>query len=513
MPFVDNIVFWRGTNSALIFTQQFGRWIRWDLVKFYDYVWWIKNLVWINNLIREIKKISTSPEEKITVQVENIFTEKEQYNEKFNSYEINIYDIIWHLQEHKESQNLSIANKTQIIMLYQQGILQKQHLKKREYKTFAEHFNTYLSSKYTFRLSPTWSLLKKILWIQEHITNTKDVVDVLEWKKITPKRKATLTEIQNLYRTEKIDISCLSRGKYHIFLYNFETLYWENIHIKLPRTWHDFTQVLGLQRHERTKQHVKIVLEWETISTPKELTIGTKEKAQFYYSKWIIQEEFLTSKKWNILQKDIAENYNIAFPKSFEWLMHLLLWKKEIEKIKAQNQKVPREKELALHLLSWKQYCEFQKKRLATKDDILSIKDELVNHLTDRKLKSFIKENYKRFHFEIPCSMNGLISAVWWDNNVSSSAKYFIHLLNGWWVYEPFEKPKATKEDIIQLIDSWEINKYDFSKWGWDDKIKLLEKKNLPFEIPKLDSLAYIITWVSKWWKKGKDYLWKKINQ
>lgn len=56
LPVVENIVFWRGTDSARIFLQQFGRWLRWDgVVQYYDYVGGIKNFAWIGNIYQEYR--------------------------------------------------------------------------------------------------------------------------------------------------------------------------------------------------------------------------------------------------------------------------------------------------------------------------------------------------------------------------------------------------------------------------------------------------------------------------
>jgi superfamily II DNA or RNA helicase len=58
LPTVSNIVFWRGTNTARIYLQQFGRWLRGDgLVRYYDYVGGMKNFVWIGNIFDELKKV------------------------------------------------------------------------------------------------------------------------------------------------------------------------------------------------------------------------------------------------------------------------------------------------------------------------------------------------------------------------------------------------------------------------------------------------------------------------
>ena len=54
LPTVENIVFWRGTDMARIYLQQFGRWLRWDgVVRYYDYVGGMQNFAWIGNIYAE----------------------------------------------------------------------------------------------------------------------------------------------------------------------------------------------------------------------------------------------------------------------------------------------------------------------------------------------------------------------------------------------------------------------------------------------------------------------------
>ena len=63
LPKVQNVVFWRWTDSETIFFQQFGRGLRWDeLVKYFDYVWWIKNFAWINHIYQKYNKIKWESE-------------------------------------------------------------------------------------------------------------------------------------------------------------------------------------------------------------------------------------------------------------------------------------------------------------------------------------------------------------------------------------------------------------------------------------------------------------------
>jgi uncharacterized protein YgiM (DUF1202 family) len=59
LPVVSNVVFWRWTDVARIYLQQFGRWLRWRwLVRYYDYVWWMQNFAWVWWIYEKYKEIN-----------------------------------------------------------------------------------------------------------------------------------------------------------------------------------------------------------------------------------------------------------------------------------------------------------------------------------------------------------------------------------------------------------------------------------------------------------------------
>lgn len=513
MPFVDNIVFWRGTNSALLFTQQFGRWLRGKFVKFYDYVWGIKNIVWINNLVQEIRGIwekEKELEEIIEVHIDKKEEKIKKHKNTFESWEIDIYEVVWEIQEIKKNLRYPIANKEEIMMIYKNQELQDTNLSKANYKKFAKYFNRVLVWKYRFKLPQTRSIFKQILGIKENIINRDDIKKVLLWEKIERLRIATLQEIKVLFHNKQLNTDLLTRRKYAQYVKEFDRKYSQKLWMQLPRTWHAFNLVLSIDKNHRNKKNILKVLSGEKIEISKDIKIGNKKDAQILYEKWIIQSDFLTSKKWWIHQEEIEKTYRIRLPRSFEWFMYLLLWKEEWEKIKKRWEKIPRQKKLAIHLLLGKTLKEQEIKRWANKEDIISIKESIKNYLSDKKLKLFIKENAHKYDFEIPRSMNGLISVMGWDNTLSSWAKYFEHLCNGWWVYEAFEIPKATIADISKLVKNWEIDIHDLSRTGWKLKYAYLKERKFTFQIPGYESLVYIITGFSKrkkWGKRGKQHL------
>ncbi|MDD5769944.1 MAG: DEAD/DEAH box helicase family protein [Candidatus Gracilibacteria bacterium] len=58
LPVVSNIVFWRGTDVARIYLQQFGRGLRGNgLVRYYDYVGGMQNFAWIGGIYENYKGI------------------------------------------------------------------------------------------------------------------------------------------------------------------------------------------------------------------------------------------------------------------------------------------------------------------------------------------------------------------------------------------------------------------------------------------------------------------------
>ena len=509
MPFVDNVIFMRGTSSPIVFMQQFGRWLRWDFVKFYDYAWGIKNLVWIDELIQEVKEHS----EKHNIQVKINKADITPSTGTLKWWKINIYNILWKLQEIKESMNLEIAKKEQIMMLYQNEEIQDRNLSKRDYLKFAQFFNAHKANKYKFRLPQTWSGFKKVLWIQDIITHKNDIITVLNWSELISLRKATLEELQVLYNSHKLNISSLTRARYNSYVIDFDRQYNEKNGFRLQRTWHEFNQILWLEKHQRTKKNIEIILEWKQIRVSKNLKIWNKQTAIKYFKKGIIKETSLSTRKWKAQQQEILSKYNIQFPQSLEWFICLLLWPREVQKIKNSWKKIPRNKAIIVHLLLWKNIQSLIQKDQATKKQLIDIKDTLIPNLTDKKLKSFIKETASLYSFRIPHSLNGIISVLWWDKKISSWAEYIIHLLNGWWANEDFRKPKATIDDIAKLLKKWEINIYDLSRIGWNRKYQYLKQNEYHFTLPKYNSLIYIITGMAKWGKTGKEYLFEILEK
>jgi superfamily II DNA or RNA helicase len=509
MPFVDNVIFMRGTSSPIVFMQQFGRWLRWDFVKFYDYAWGIKNLVWIDGLIQEVKELSDA--NNIHVKINETDITPEIGTLKW--WKINIYDILWKLQEIKESMTLEVAKKEQIMMLYKNEEIQDKELSKRDYLKFAQFFNTHKANKYKFRLPQTWTWFKNILWIQEKITHKNDIITVLTWGELLSLRKATIEELQILYNTGKLDITRLTRAKYNDFIIEFDKQYSETYGFMLQRSWYEFNTLLWLEKHKRTRKNIQTILEWKQIRVSKNIKKWNKETAIKYFKKGIIKEYFLSTRKWKAQQQEILEKYNIQFPQSLEWFICLLLWSREVQKIKNSWKKIPRNKAIIIHLLLWKDIQNLIKKELATKKQLIDIKESLIQNLTGRRLKNFIKENASNYNFRIPHSLNGIISVLWWNKSISSWAEYIIHLLNGWWANENFRKPKATIDDIAKLLKKWEINIYDLSRIGWNRKYQYLKQREYHFTLPKYNSLIFIITGISKWGRTGKEYLFEILEK
>lgn len=101
MPKTNNIVFWRHTDSALIFFQQLGRGLRGDEVNIYDYIGGIKNLVWINQVNDEIDDFvemrhqegENIEKKHMKISVDNLNTEPEQQAEgDFDAVKIEYVD-------------------------------------------------------------------------------------------------------------------------------------------------------------------------------------------------------------------------------------------------------------------------------------------------------------------------------------------------------------------------------------------------------------------------------------
>lgn len=109
LPIVKNVVFWRWTDSGTVFLQQFWRWLRWnETVKYYDYVWWIKNFTWISGIHEEYWRYIKSDtnwnwisenkkRNKFTLlswnDIDNKIWLESNYNEKLIQHNINLWDL------------------------------------------------------------------------------------------------------------------------------------------------------------------------------------------------------------------------------------------------------------------------------------------------------------------------------------------------------------------------------------------------------------------------------------
>ena len=79
LPTISNVIFYRMTDSPKIYFQQLWRWLRgkWEL-KYYDYVWVLKNIQWVWNIYEEYKEELEKNKEKKSK--ENL--EKKNFNSK-----------------------------------------------------------------------------------------------------------------------------------------------------------------------------------------------------------------------------------------------------------------------------------------------------------------------------------------------------------------------------------------------------------------------------------------------
>ncbi len=62
LPATKNVVFWRDVKSPTVFQQQFGRGMRGDKVRFFDYTGVLRNMAWVQGVNQEILDL---PEELI----------------------------------------------------------------------------------------------------------------------------------------------------------------------------------------------------------------------------------------------------------------------------------------------------------------------------------------------------------------------------------------------------------------------------------------------------------------
>ncbi len=110
IPQTNNVVFWRSTKSSDLFQQQFGRWLRWDQVSFYDYTAVLANMAYINGINEEInKKIKrkwSSGGGWVRKGIEVLFGDINNWWENNLEYAVTLKDIIQRMWEIDKDLNL-----------------------------------------------------------------------------------------------------------------------------------------------------------------------------------------------------------------------------------------------------------------------------------------------------------------------------------------------------------------------------------------------------------------------
>lgn len=123
LPYTKNVVFWRDVKSPTVFKQQFGRGLRGDLVKYYDYVWVLRNMAWIQDINKEIESL---PEEVVEVKISDD-EEKEEWEKRprkgievlFStvqkgaiSHEVSVADVVGKLKKIEDENNMLTYEET-----------------------------------------------------------------------------------------------------------------------------------------------------------------------------------------------------------------------------------------------------------------------------------------------------------------------------------------------------------------------------------------------------------------
>jgi superfamily II DNA or RNA helicase len=155
LPQTKNVVFRRDTESDIIFQQQFGRWLRWDEVHIYDYVWGLRNLARIKGIyhavddIHKTKKDENPDDENHdnkkddTQEGKNIDIDIQTMNSiDSNSTQINIENLLQQIQNIETSLHISDEKMIDDLRteLAKKGITNRKTLVEYNLKKFKDAF-------------------------------------------------------------------------------------------------------------------------------------------------------------------------------------------------------------------------------------------------------------------------------------------------------------------------------------------------------------------------------------
>lgn len=530
IPKVKNVVFWRDTDVAKIFLQQFWRWLRWKgVVKYLDYIWWLKNFSWLWNIHEEYKAIvkrnnQNSSNKNSNTSKPNKNIQKEENDKKFqiewcqlfwNDHTVNLASLWFEFSKLKKEIELLVTKKEIENLLFNY-----------EWKNKDESFEYLmrLSKPEILKIDYKWlnvTLFPSICGYDENCIpdfgkNSKRVenpkhfqmfIKWIFWKEI--EEKITKEMIQE----EFFNIQWKNKDNSYNHLINFKNediikihFFWKNIDTLAELAWYN-RKWKSLKSPRYFKWFINWLF-WKEIEAPQENLEITKtdienylfnykwgdEKESYAYFMWIWKDEI---KSLDYMWADITKfskicQYNktnvknfpkdgtrLQFPKHFKNFIRWI-YGKEFEK-----QYTKQDIEKFLFNFKWKDKKEESYKYLMSiwRQEIIRIGHEWVKITEFPTICWYNKNSIPKYEK---------------DSKRMDNVKHFRVFIN-WIFWKKIElEEKISKEKVLE----------ELIKYGWDNKdesynylMTLKEKDIKPMVIlwKKIDALSTEIWYDKKW--------------
>jgi superfamily II DNA or RNA helicase len=334
VPTIKNVVFWRGTDVAKIFLQQFGRGLRGDgTVNYYDYIWGIRNFAWIGEIYEQWSQITTS---RGPGTWDGPHTPGFQLLGGSTGWEDNHIDLsdlgfsIVELVSYVDS--IGIATASQIRSLWRDGIITKTVFSHRKWPEFAKSWNNeHPDVGYTLPLSSNG--LIGILSGNNKVGSTEYIISLLDETEFKIEENIrtlpTPSQLRFLWKNGSITEGVLSWKKWTKFAKS-----WNNEHpdvgYTLPTSgWGLIGMLSGDTKIAKIEYIISLLNETEfEIKEIKEVkAIATIFQICSLWRDGIITKKVLSHWKW----PEFAKSWNTTnltlgyrLPVSIKWLIGAL---------------------------------------------------------------------------------------------------------------------------------------------------------------------------------------------
>lgn len=516
LPKVKNVVFWRGTDSETIFFQQFGRGLRWDeLVRYFDYVWGIKNFAWINEILvkyekefDEINKKDWSWDESIKKKFSLL-----GWTTSVNKSNINLFDIWFDILQIKNEDNIS----KQDIIDYFKNIKESVD----ESYNYLINFSNKKIADFKFK----WYKLAALLKITEFKLLKNDLVTSNGWY------KEFICMIFNKEYIQEVKEQ-ISKNEVIDFLKNYK---WQTE----EDSYSDLMSFKGKDISDLEYKWHKVValltVSWFKFSINK--YINTPSWFQEFIS-FIFNKEYKKEVVIKEIIEDVSKDEIITFFKNYDWrtedesyeyLINLL--GKVSSKIKYKWNSVwemskqvwwTNPNKIRIYRGNWfKEFINW----LFNKDDNIVWKDEVVNYL--KSIKKTKEDSYEYFinfskkdiaSFEYKWfKIKKIVTMTWWEkfNIVDVYKIEFYREWVNWFFWKEWEK--NNKEDIKKYFKT--IKKTEEESYLYLFNMNNKDIRDIDYLWNKITKLVRLSWWnkpkwvnveTLKWFKKWLSWLFDK---